>query len=185
MPFLPSLPDEAGPPSIFARYPDIYAHWSAMSQALMNGPSPLSSGERELLLAYAAGVGGCAFVYGAHSEVAYAWGIERGLIERLVADPRDPGVDPRFRPLLDLAARLMTDSASITEADVERVLQSGWDEHAVHDVVAIAARAAFMQRLVHGMGFVPLSSDVARAHAQKRVELGYVNLYAGPPGDQR
>jgi len=183
MPFLPSLPEDAGPPSIFARYPDMYAHWSAMSQVLMNGPSPLTSGERELLLAYAAGVGGCAFVYGAHAEVAYAWGIERGLIERLVADPDAPGADPRFRPLLKLTALLVTDSASVTEADVQRVLDAGWDEHAVHDVVAIAARAAFMQRLVHGMGFVPLSPDVARSRAQKRVELGYVDLYAGPTGD--
>ena len=41
-----------------------------MSQALMNGPSPLSPGERELILAYAAGVKGCTNVYGAHSKAA-------------------------------------------------------------------------------------------------------------------
>ena len=57
-----------------------------MSEALMNGPSPLSQGERELILACAAGVAGCAFVCVAHAEVAYAWGIENGVVDRLLRD---------------------------------------------------------------------------------------------------
>lgn len=184
MPFLPSLPADAGPPSIFAKYPDIYTHWSALSQALMNGPSPLTNGERELLLSYAAGVAGCTFVQQAHAEVAYAWGEERGLVERLLADPSAPGVEDRFRSLLELSAKLTVDPPSVDETDIRRVLDAGWDEHAVHDVVAIAARAAFMARLVHGMGFVPLPAEVAKEHAERRVALGYVKLYAPAEGDQ-
>ena len=42
----------------------------------------------------------------------------------------------------------------------------------------IAARAAFMQRLVEGHGFTPLSREVAAKHAKRRVERGYVNLYS-------
>src|SRR5258708_1313659 len=61
LPFLKSLPPHAGPPAIFTEHPEIYGPWSTMSQALMNGPSSLSQGERELILAYAAGVGGCKF----------------------------------------------------------------------------------------------------------------------------
>ena len=44
MPFFKSLPDNAGPANVFIKYPEIYRLWSTMSQALMNGPSPLSSG---------------------------------------------------------------------------------------------------------------------------------------------
>ena len=87
MSFFKSLPGNAGPANVFSAHPDIYRHWSEMSQALMNGPSPLSQGERELILAYAAGVAGAGFVYAAHSEVAYAWGIENGLLDRLLEDP--------------------------------------------------------------------------------------------------
>ncbi len=76
MPFFKSMPDHAAPPTVFNKYPDIYGPWSEMSQAMMRGESPLSEGERELILAYAAGAAGCRFVYAAHSEVAYAWGIE-------------------------------------------------------------------------------------------------------------
>ena len=69
MPYFKSLPEDAGPPNIFTTYPEICGPWSTMSQALMNGPSPLSPGERELILAFAAGVAGCDFVYMAHAQV--------------------------------------------------------------------------------------------------------------------
>ena len=61
-------------------------------------------------------------------------------------------------------------------ADAEAVFAAGWDEKALHDAIAITARMAFMQRLVSGYGFKPLSKDVARDHAKKRVKRGYVNL---------
>jgi hypothetical protein len=34
-----------------------------------------------------------------------------------------------------------------------------------------------MQRLVEGHGFIALSKEAAKERAQKRVKLGYVNLY--------
>ena len=45
-------------------------------------------------------------------------------------------------------------------------------------ILAFAAgRAAFMQRLVEGHGFIPLSKDAAKERAQTRVKLCYINLY--------
>jgi hypothetical protein len=73
MSFFKSLPGDAGPGNVFTRYPGIYRLWAEMRQALMNGPSPLSQAEHELLFAYAAGVARCKFVYVAHSAVACAW----------------------------------------------------------------------------------------------------------------
>ncbi len=177
MPFFKSLPENAGPPNVFTAYPDIYGPWSHMSQALMNGPSPLSPGERELILAYAAGAAGCDFVFVAHAEVAYAWGIERGLLEALLADFDAAKLEPRWRALLGFVRKLAVSPAEVTQADADTVFAAGWDEHALHDAIAITARAAFMQRLVQGFGFTPLSREVAAKHAARRVERGYVGLY--------
>ena len=110
MPFFRSMPDNAGPPNVFNKYPEIYKAWSVMSEALMNGPSPLSQGERELILAYAAGVTGCAFVCGAHSEVAYAWGIRRGLVEEMLNDPETASAEPKLKALLAYVAKLAADA---------------------------------------------------------------------------
>lgn len=56
-------------------------------------------------------------------------------------------------------------------------LAAGWEEQALQDAIAVTARAAFMQRLVEGHGFVPMSSERAAEQAARRVKLGYVNLY--------
>ena len=177
MTFFPSFPADAGPPSVFTKYPDIYGPWSTMSQALMNGPSPLSQGERELILAYAAAAAGCDFVGIAHAEVAYAWGIPQGLVEQLVRDPQHAQVAPELKALLDFVRKLSVTPGEVVQADADAVFEAGWDEQALHDAIAITARAAFMQRLVQGFGFTPLSREAAARHAHKRVERGYVNLY--------
>lgn len=177
MPFLASLPADAGPPSIYNRYPEIYEPWSRMSEALMNGPSPLSQGERELVLAYASAVGGCGFVQVAHSEVAYAWGIHQGLVEQLVADFDAAPAEPRLKALLAFVRKLAASPTAMAQADADAVLQAGWNEQALHDAIAITARAAFMHRLVAAYGFTPLSREAAAKKAKKRLELGYLNLY--------
>lgn len=177
MPFLKSLPDDAGPANVFSRYPDIYGAWARMSQALMNGPSPLSQGERELMLAYAAGVAGCRFVCVAHSAVACAWGVAPGTVERLLEDPGTAPVEARLKPLLAFVRKLMLTPGAMTQADADAVLAAGWEEQALQDAIAITARAAFMQRLVEGHGFVPMSDEKAAQQAARRVDLGYVNLY--------
>jgi alkylhydroperoxidase family enzyme len=178
MPFFKSLPETAGPPDVFEAAPELYRLWSEMSQVLMNGASPLSPGERELLLAFAAGTAGCKFVYAAHSEVAHAWGIPEGLLEQLLVGIDTAPVEPRLRPLLAFVRKLVLTPDEMTQADADAVFDAGWEEKALHDAIAVTARMCFMQRLVEGYGFVPWSREVARAHAAKRVKEGYVNLYA-------
>jgi uncharacterized peroxidase-related enzyme len=177
MSFFKSLPDDAGPPNVFTKYPEIYGPWSTMSQAMMNGPSPLSQGERELILAYAAGVAGCKYVYAAHSEVAYVWGIENGVLDRLLENLDTAPIEARLKPLLAFVRKLALTPGEMTQVDADAVFAAGWDEQALQDAIAVTARAAFMQRLVEGHGFTPLSKEVAIKHAKRRVERGYVNLY--------
>ena len=177
MPFFKSLHNNAGPPAVFKQYPELYGPWSEMSQVMMNGPSPLSEAERELILAFSAGVAGCRFVYVAHKEVAHEWGIEEGLVDHLVEDFEGTEVEPKLKALLAFVRKLTLMPSEIIQADADAVLAAGWDERALHDAIAVTARTAFMQKLVEGHGFIPISQDVARAHAKKRVELGYVNLY--------
>src|SRR4051812_6489749 len=176
MPFFKSYPDNAGPSNVFESYPEIYRPWAQTSEALMSGPSPLSQAEREMMLAYAAGAAGCKYVFNAHSEVAYARGIERGLIDRLLEDLETAPVDARLKPLLAFVRKLATTPGEMTIADADAVFNAGWDEKALHDAIAVTARAAFMQRLVEGHGFIPRSREEAAESAKRRVERGYVNM---------
>ena len=67
MSFFKSLPEDAGPANVFGTYTDIYGPWSQMGQAIMNGPSPFTPGERELIAAFVVGTANCKFAYTAHS----------------------------------------------------------------------------------------------------------------------
>jgi alkylhydroperoxidase family enzyme len=176
LPFIKSLPDNASPLLIYGKYPEIYGPWSSMSEALMNGPSPFSQAERGLIFAYAAGAAGCEFVYVAHSEVAYARGIERGTLEDLLRDPEHARVDARMKPVLALVRKLAAAPTEVVQGDVDAVLAAGWDERAVHDAIATSARAAFMHRIAAGFGLVPLSREVAAEHAERRIRKGYVKV---------
>ena len=177
MSFFKTLPPEAGPPYVYTLYPDIYGPWSEMSQAVMNGPSPLTQGERELIFAYAAGAVNCKLVHIAHSEVAYAWGVERGLVEKLLEDFDNTPIESKLRAMLAYVRKVMLTPSEIVQDDVDTVLAAGWDEKALHDAIVVTARAAFMSRFAGGHGFAPLTREAAAKRAVQRVEQGYVNLY--------
>ena len=177
MPFFKSHPETAGPANVFTAYPDIYRLWSEMSQELMNGPSPLTSGEREMIASFVVGVAGCHFAYVAHSEAAYAHGVKDGLIEELLENIDSADIDDKLKPLFKFVRKLTLTPGEMTQADADAVFDAGWDEKGLHDAIAVTARMCFMQRIVEGHGFTPMTRDVARENAKKRAELGYVNLY--------
>ena len=177
MPFFKSHPETAGPANVFTAYPDIYRLWSEMSQELMNGPSPLTSGEREMIASFVVGVAGCNFAYVAHSEAAYAHGVKDGLIEELLQDIDTADIDVKLKPLFKCVHKLTLTPGEMTQADADAVFDAGWDEKGLHDAIAVTARMCFMQRIVEGHGFTPMTRDVARENAEKRAKLGYVNLY--------
>jgi len=177
MPFFKSLPHDAGPGNVFTAYPEIYGPWTAVGEALMNGPSPLTPGEREMIAAYVAGLNECRYAFVAHAAAAEARGIPAGLVDALLADPETAPVEARFHPLLAFTRKLTLHPGEMTQADADRVFDVGWDEKGLHDAIAVTARMSFMTRLVAGYGFTPMSPERARANAETRKRLGYRDLY--------
>jgi hypothetical protein len=99
-------------------------------------------------------------------------------------DPEAAPVDARLKPLLVFVCKLALTPGEITQADADAVFEACWDEQALHDAIAVTARAAFMQRPIEGHGFTPLSREAAAKQAKRRVELGYANLYPAFRDDQ-
>lgn len=177
MPYFKSFAEDSGPAEVFAAYPEIYGHWTKMGQALMNGPSPLTPGEREMIQAYVAGLNDCKFSYLGHCAAAEEWGIESGLIDKLVADLSTAPIDDKFKPLLAFVRKLTLTPSAMSQADADAVFAAGWDEKALHDAIAVTARMNFMNRLVEGFGFVQTDPARARENAARRRKHGYVNMY--------
>ena len=177
MPFLKSHTEKSGPGDVFNAYPEIYRHWAEMGQALINGSSPLTPGEREMIQGFVAGVLNCQFAYVAHSAAAVARGIEPGTVEKLVADVATAPVSAKLKPLLALVRKLAVAPTTITQDDADAVFAAGWDEAAYHSAVACTARMTFMTKIIYGHGFIPMSPERAKINAEHRAKAGYVGLY--------
>lgn len=177
MPFLKSHTEKSGPGDVFQTYPEIYRHWAEMGQQLINGPSPLTPGEREMIQGFTAGLLDCQFAYVAHSAAAVARGIAPGTVEKLVADIATAPVSEKLKPLLALVKKLVLQPNDITQSDADAVFAAGWDEAAYHSAVAVTARMTFMTKIVHGHGFIPMTPERAKANAEHRAKAGYVGLY--------
>ena len=177
MPFLKSHKENAGPAEVFNAYPDVYRHWAQMGEALINGPSPLSPGEREMIQGFVAGLLNCQFAYVAHSAAAVARGIAPGTVEKLVADIASAPVNEKLKPLMALVKKLVLNPTEVSQSDADAVFAAGLDEQAYHSAVAVTARMTFMSKIIHGHGFIPMSPERARINAEHRAKTGYVGLY--------
>lgn len=177
MPFLKSHKETAGPGEVFQAYPEIYRHWAEMGQALINGPSPLTPGEREMIQAFVAGLIGCQFAYVAHTAAAEARGIAPGTVQKLVANVATAPVSDKLKPLLAFVRKLAVEPTQVAQGDVDAIFAAGWDEAAHHSAVACTARMTFMSKIIHGHGFIPMTPERAKANAEHRAKVGYVALY--------
>ena len=62
--------------------------------------------------------------------------------------------------MLDYAIKLTCDPKKIVKADVEALRSGGFDDRAIHDICAITAYYAFVNRIADGLG-VELEQDGA------------------------
>jgi uncharacterized peroxidase-related enzyme len=74
------------------------------------------------------------------------------LVGRLVDDYQGAPLAPADRAMLDYAVKLTRTPSAINAADIERVRSAGFDDRAIHDVCAIAAYYAFVNRIADGLG---------------------------------
>lgn len=152
MPFLASLPADAGVRHILQLNRPAGRALIELHQALLRGDSPLSAAQLELIAAYVSGLNACQYCYGVHSETAKAFGLAEGALEALLADVDSAPADPRMRPLLAYANKLTVSPARMTQSDADAVVAAGWSERALHDAVLTVCLFNFMNRLLEGHG---------------------------------
>jgi uncharacterized peroxidase-related enzyme len=165
MPFFKCLPDDAGVGEVFRINPAVRDGFSAFSQALMRGESPLTEAERETIAAYTSALNACRFCYGGHAAIARRFGVEEGVFDALMADIGTAPVADRFKPILRFVKKLTLEPYRMVQADADAVFAAGWSERALHDAILVCARFNFMNRLTLGHG---LDDDPARFEERTR-----------------
>lgn len=74
------------------------------------------------------------------------------LLAALVSDHRQAEIGTADRAMLGYALKLTQRPQDIDRVDVEALRQQGFDDRAIHDICAIAAYFAFVNRIADGLG---------------------------------
>jgi len=77
---------------------------------------------------------------------------QNGLVEHLTRDPISAPVDEADRAIIAYVLKLTRTSERMERADVDVLRRAGFDDRSVHDVCAVAAYFAFVNRIADGLG---------------------------------
>ncbi len=74
------------------------------------------------------------------------------MVAAVARDYRDAALAAADRAMLDYAAKLTQTPSDVRAADIDRLRTAGFDDRGIHDICAIAAYFAFVNRIADGLG---------------------------------
>jgi uncharacterized peroxidase-related enzyme len=159
-------------------YPETQTHLSGLAEALLRGPSSLTSAERELIAAYVSSGNECYFCTQSHAAAARAhYQEQRGVVDQVLADVRTAPVSAKLNALLVIADKVRRDGRLVTASDINRARAEGADDKAIHDTVLIAAAFCMFNRYVDGLGtWAPTDPAAYEESGLRLAKQGYVNF---------
>ncbi|QQR84977.1 MAG: peroxidase-related enzyme [Flavobacteriales bacterium] len=121
-------------------------------EILLQGPSTLTKGEREIIAASVSWWNGCHFCHTSHAAAACAHlGRAADFIDEIKAGLPNEALSPRMRALLHVAHQVQRGGKHVTEDDVAQARESGATDIEIHDTVLIAASFCMFNRYVDGL----------------------------------
>ncbi len=107
----------------------------------------------------------------------FCLGIRKGVGDALEADLSDLESD-KLAPILAFALKINRDASAITQGDVQSVLDAGWSEQTVEDVVGLVAIQRLYNMIAAGLGFKGLPDAAFVEIGQDTVDKqGYVSSF--------
>ncbi len=129
--------------------------FTAMYNDLMLGDSGLSKLEREMIAVVVSSINRCWYCQVAHGAAVRALSGDPALGEAMVMNYRVARLDARQRAMLDFAAKLTTDSATIEEPDRQALREVGFSDRDIFDIAAVAGFFNMTNRVASATGMEP------------------------------
>lgn len=174
MSFVSSIPvDDESVSAVMGRYMDQTKALFELTQLIMRtGECDLSVGQRELIAAFTSSLNNCDYCYDTHRSTAEAFGVDKGLLERLVEDIDAAAIDPDLIPVLHYVKKLTQTPSKMVQADADKIFSAGWSENDFHYIVMACALFSFFNRMIEGYG-VKNVTDYRVARGKAIAENGY------------
>lgn len=139
----------------FAHRPDEFRAFFAFHDTLMDKDVGLSKAERELIVVATSARNHCLYCVVAHGAILRIRAKDPLIADQVATNPLKADLSERQRAIVEFATKVATDSASITEADLEAMRAKGFDDDEIWDIGAITSLFALSNRYANFTGMRP------------------------------
>lgn len=147
-----NLPDDLpGIRGLMAFRPETALPLNKLVDALLQQPSTMSKGERELIASYVSSLNECKYCANTHGAVAKHHLGDGELVKQVQTNLEEADISPKLRALLNIAGKVQQSGHRVTEEDIEKARHEGADDKEIHDTVLIAAAFCMFNRYVDGL----------------------------------
>jgi len=139
-------------PNVFialAHRPDEFRAFTAMHDALMDKDDGLSKAERELIVVATSAVNNCLYCVIAHGAILRIRSKRPQLADQVALNPWKADLSERERHMVDFALRMVNDSASVDDSDLDEMRAHGFTDDEIWDIGAITAFFGMSNRLAN------------------------------------
>ncbi len=178
MPHIPLDPDLPGIRGAMAFRPETARPLNALVEVLLQGPSTLTPGERELIATYVSSRNCTQFCHNIHGAIAAAHlGGNEDLVSQVKVDFTQAEISPKLKALLNIAGKVQQDGKLVTPADIAAARREGATDIEIHDTVLIAAAFCMYNRYVDGLATnQPADPAFYRERGKRVAREGYVSV---------
>jgi len=178
MPYINLPPDLPGIRAAMAFRPETARPLNALVEVLLQGPSTLTRGERELIATYVSSRNCTHYCHSIHGMIAAAHlGGDEALVKQVKTDFLRADISPKLKALLLIAGKVQQDGKLVTQADVDAARAEGATDIEIHDTVLISAAFCMYNRYVDGLGTVqPDDEALYRERGARVARDGYVTV---------
>jgi hypothetical protein len=153
MPYLPSNPDIENMLGVLALYPRRGILLFKMLESIKDCFLPLGKGMRELLIAFISGLNKSESCYKDYKRLSIQFGVDESVYSQLKTDINSADVEDKLKPIFCFIKKLTLTPEQITQTDAKPVLDAGWDERTLLDIIYLCSVVNCLNRLVIGNGF--------------------------------
>jgi uncharacterized peroxidase-related enzyme len=168
--------DMPGMRALMTYRPETALPINQLVEVLLQGPSTLTKGEREMIATRVSTLNECKYCSSIHGAIARAHlGDDASLVAQVAHDPESAPVSDKLKALLGIAAKVQQGGRRVTESDVAAARAEGATDLEIHDTVLIAAVFCMANRYVDGLAtWAPDDPEMYARAGAFRATHGYL-----------
>jgi len=137
---------------IHSLHPEAMVKHLELYLAIMFRPGGLKREQREMIATVVSALNKCGYCTYHHAEALNFYWKDRERLQRLIEDYTQLDLAPPERTMLDYARKLTQDPASVTEADVQRLRDTGFSDEEILNINLVVSYFNFVNRVALGLG---------------------------------